>query len=201
MAILFNIKHESLANGTIESDSPITEGEDLNVTVMVDENTIDFDIDWDGLVAAGTYPNYVIFSPPAGDYTFTLTVEDAFGRTKDITEDVSVVAPSWVTHFNNSDWAAAIGSWSGTYWEDDFGLLDLTPLGTWTDSYRPTKMRIACSAGLNVELYDTAPALVGSASPYTPNAEINLSLGSYDISELSITGPPGFTVTNIEFLS
>jgi len=199
MAILFNIKHESLANGTIESDSPITEGEDLNVTVMVDENTVDFDIDWDGLVPAGTYPNYIIFSPPAGDYTFTLTVEDAFGRTKDITEDVSVVAPSWVSKFDNTFWIPITGTWTGSQYESNFGSINLIVNGDWYSGYRPTKMRITTNVQIDsVELWDSVSPLVIEAD-YDSLSELVLSFGN-DIDNLVLSDAPEFVVTNIEFL-
>jgi len=113
------------------------------------------------------------------------------------------VVDPWVSHFDNSDWAPGGGtSWTGSSWTGGFGL-QITDIGTWTEGYRPTKMRVTFTGGpTNMTLKDVPGSLdnIAHDAAYVSGQEIDLDFsGLGDINEMRM-GLGSVTVTNIEFL-
>jgi hypothetical protein len=112
----------------------------------------------------------------------------------------------WVAHFDNSDWYADFGSWSGSDWDSEYlgiNILQLSELGSWVNSYRPLKVRITFTgSGGSLDLFwitDEYFTPIAVGSPYTSGTELDISFEGYDIAEILIYGSTAFTVTNIEF--
>jgi hypothetical protein len=69
-------------------------------------------------------------------------------------------SPTWETRFNNTYWEAdegGTGTWDGSEWDSvsfaNFEVVQLVPLGTWNDGYRPTKMRIEWTPDIPISMF------------------------------------------------
>jgi hypothetical protein len=69
-------------------------------------------------------------------------------------------SPTWETRFNNTYWEAdegGTGTWNGSEWDSvsfaNFEVVQLVPLGTWNDGYRPTKMRIEWTPDIPISMF------------------------------------------------
>lgn len=124
----------------------------------------------------------------------------------------------WVVHHDNSDWTATggYGSWDSGNSEWDsvnfnsiFEVVLIIELGTWVDSYRPTKVRVtftgATNACLGLQDKNGDPIAeegeLAVSYTYQSLEEIDIIFGSYDIEVLLIAAANGdtFSITNIEF--
>jgi len=125
----------------------------------------------------------------------------------------------WVSHFDNNDWEidpeTAVGSWSGSDWDSgdylgSFEVLSLSVIGTWADSYRPTKFRITFTGATDIAfgLVDIDGETIAEEGVpgeylYQSGEEITTDFVTYglDLFVLFIIAADGdtFTVTNIEF--
>jgi len=124
--------------------------------------------------------------------------------------------PGWIQHFDNTNWETyPLGMygtdqpvWDGSQWvfapENPIG--DLDELGTWVESYRPTKIRLTIAAEgggsgpFVVALYDTNDDVLVGDADYTSLDELTITWGDYDIGYLSFeAGIGGYEITNIEF--
>lgn len=104
------------------------------------------------------------------------------------------------------------GSWDGSKWLcGDFGNLELAPIGTWADDYRPTKIRVTFSGGGEIILYvqdnSGPPNALFDDSTYTSEQEQACTSGwqgwsgsQYDITKMILNSFTGRNCTNIEFL-
>jgi len=113
----------------------------------------------------------------------------------------------WEAHFDNTNWSAVVGSWSGTKWEPDMlGGLTLNRTGTWTEDYRPTKIRVTFEGGgaviMKLEDNQTPEHEIAANASYSSTGEENLTFDGtgteYDIMSYTQLGA-GANVTNIEF--
>jgi hypothetical protein len=71
-------------------------------------------------------------------------------------------SPTWETRFNNTYWEAdegGTGTWDSELgrWDSasfaNFEVVQLVPLGTWNDGYRPTKMRIEWTPDIPISMF------------------------------------------------
>jgi len=108
----------------------------------------------------------------------------------------------WVQHFDNADWSPNNGTWDGTKWLLGSDLnIELVPIGTWANGYRPTKMRVTFEGGgtVNMCIPDGVPyQFIVENSSYSSAGEETCAFSSYDISKYVHTGA-GANITNIEF--
>jgi hypothetical protein len=110
---------------------------------------------------------------------------------------------NWVTHFDNTEWAASTGSWDGSKWVGNPTSLTLSPIGTWTDNYRPTKIRLATNVGdLIFQLEDTDSNTIADAFFYVSLTPVIIDWSNnLDIDVFNFVIDSGtLNITNIEFL-
>jgi len=151
----------------------------------------------------------------SGSYTYFVPTKttaewDAFAS--HLPSGVSV-GLCWVSYFNTDYWEPLFGedtSWYNSQWQymegSDLGVW-LTDIGTWTNGFRPSKVRVSfnqegCSENWFV-LDDESGAGIVDAEPYTSAMEVNITWGSYNLNELKISSCSDYYplyVTNIEFL-
>jgi hypothetical protein len=116
-----------------------------------------------------------------------------------------VVEPEWTSeYFDNTHWTVNIGSWGGSYYNDDFYDLDLDVLGIWAQGYRPTKIRAYFSGGSTtgtLTLKDSVGATIASgAVDGFDGVGVDITFAGNDIENLFIhfTGE-NVMITAIEF--
>ena len=110
---------------------------------------------------------------------------------------------NWVSHFDNTEWAASTGSWDGSKWVGNPTSLTLSPIGTWADSYRPTKMRLVTNVGnLIFQVDDTDSNAIADAFFYVSLTPVTIDFSNnFDIDTFSGVIDSGtLNISSIEFL-
>jgi len=130
--------------------------------------------------------------------------------------------PSWEDdYFDNTKWTPwpsdPYGSWVTDHWQSQYEpeqyLLKISPINSWEEEYRPSKMRLTLSDTeyqFGVRLYDDNnnyiySSLDGSWYTYQSGDIVDLNWTEpYDIQWLyiftDITAPPNFDLEAIDFL-
>jgi len=125
------------------------------------------------------------------------------------------IIKDWEAYFDNTKWyasgscgwGAGCGIWDDPVWEAIFRIggwrLCIRDQGTWTDGYRPTKMRVTFTgpATLWHEFHDTNDHNITTSGQIASGEEISIwNWGSHDIGYLYLLDLDDyFEVTNIEF--
>jgi len=116
--------------------------------------------------------------------------------------------PTWVPHFDNTNWTATTGSWDGSKWNSaDTGpgghVINLQDAGAWTSSYRPTKLRISFSVAPSwgCALLDSNVDVILAEATVVDGVGYDITFGSFDIDSIQLSHAGGaWSLTNIEFL-
>ncbi len=117
--------------------------------------------------------------------------------------------PTWVEHFDNSDWQSDLGSntsWVTDHWQIDGAdpfILVAAPGSDFYVDYRPTKIRITGTIGTpaTVRLIDflaSPPGNIIASGTSAVSLEMDITFSGSDMIRLELDGYS--TVTNIEFL-
>lgn len=134
----------------------------------------------------------------------TETTTSTSTSTTTTSSSTTTTEPPWVQYFDNSDWTPYSGSatWVTDHWESvGAATIELTPIGTWANGYRPTKCRVAHNkTTLNtVTIMDaTGVTVYGQATSYVSGAWIPLTCTG-DIGRFDADNSVSFNITNIEF--
>jgi len=111
------------------------------------------------------------------------------------------------TDFNLGTWDAVNSEWDS---ETDSGVevLELKDIGTWTNKYKPDKIRITFTGATEVTFFliDSDGNIIANKGAlghyiYTSGEEIELRLVGYNIDRLQLLGANVYSVTKIEFFS
>ncbi len=103
---------------------------------------------------------------------------------------------NWVSHYDNTDfevatygaWDAGNSEWDGTLWSaQNRYSVQITSIGTWTDLYRPTHVRITYTGSpiMSVQIQSVNLAVIRNISPLVSGTSYALTFegatSPYDI--------------------
>jgi len=146
---------------------------------------------------------------PGGPYDIASLQLRSFPNSNEITK-IEFYAPNWVEHWDNSDFDSYYGSWDGSKWpsvEDPYNpgtqIVELDVIGTWYESYRPTKVRITYTGGEATQymlVSDGGPPV--ATGDYASGAEIDLTWDVNDLAFIIVSNDNNtpFSITKVEWL-